>query len=129
MLHFSYGQCRMMLVLREVIEGQPQGGTVDLPQLFESGAMRGRFNPHDGQLYVSGLRGWTTAATADGCLQRVRYTGQKVHLPVNFRTMQNGVAITFTEPLDRAMPKMRAIIIWNNGTIVTRKVTARPISR
>lgn len=101
MLHFSYGQCRPMLVLREVIAGQVQGGTVDLPQLFDSGAMRGRFNPHDGQLYVSGLRGWTTAATQDGCLQRVRYTGLPVNLPVQFRTLQNGVAITFTEPLNR----------------------------
>lgn len=102
LLHFSYGQCRQMLVLREVIKGQPQGGTVDMPQLFDSGAMRGRFSPHDGQLYVSGLRGWTTAATQDGCLQRVRYTGKPAHMPLKFRTLQNGVAITFSEPLQRA---------------------------
>jgi type 1 glutamine amidotransferase/cytochrome c2 len=104
LFHFSYGQCRMMLVLREVIQNQPQGGTVDMPQLlFDSGAMRGRFSPYDGQLYVSGLRGWTTAATQDGCLQRVRYTGKPVHMPVKFRTLQNGVAITFTEPLKREL--------------------------
>jgi type 1 glutamine amidotransferase/cytochrome c553/glucose/arabinose dehydrogenase len=102
LLHFSYGQCRMMLVLRELVDGQVQGGTVDLPQLFESGAMRGRFHPHDGQLYVSGLRGWTTAATADGCLQRVRYTGKPVHLPLSVQTKRNGLAITFSDPLDRA---------------------------
>lgn len=101
LLHFSYGQCRPMLVLREVVSGQPQGGTVDMPLLFDSGAMRGRFSPYDGQLYVTGLRGWTTAATQDGCLQRVRYTGKPVHMPINFRTLQNGVAITFTESLRR----------------------------
>jgi type 1 glutamine amidotransferase/mono/diheme cytochrome c family protein/glucose/arabinose dehydrogenase len=101
LLHFSYGQCRMMVVLREVIDGQAQGGTVEMSPLFESGAMRGRFSPYDGQLYVSGLRGWTTAATQDGCLQRVRYTGQSVHLPVKFRTLQNGVAISFTDALKR----------------------------
>jgi type 1 glutamine amidotransferase/cytochrome c2 len=102
LLHFSYGQCRPMLVLREVINGQPQGGTVDMPQLlFDSGAMRGRISPYDGQLYVTGLRGWTTAATQDGCLQRVRYSGKAVHMPIKFRTLQNGVAITFSEPLQR----------------------------
>ena len=101
LLHFSYGQCRPMLVLREVINSQPQGGTVDMALLFDSGAMRGRFSPYDGQLYVSGLRGWTTAATQDGCLQRVRYTRKAVHMPIKFRTLQNGVAITFSEPLQR----------------------------
>jgi type 1 glutamine amidotransferase/glucose/arabinose dehydrogenase len=101
MFHLSYGQCRMMLVLREVIGGQSQGGTVDMSPLFESGAMRGRFSPHDGQLYVTGLRGWTTSATADGCLQRVRYTGRPAHMPIEFRTLQNGVAIRFAEPLHR----------------------------
>ena len=40
--------------------------------------MRGRFSPHDGQLYVSGLKGWASAAVDDGCLQRVRYTGKPV---------------------------------------------------
>jgi len=108
MLHLSYGQCRVLLTLREKLETPAvggsafvQGGTVDLPPVFTSGVMRGRFSPHDGQLYVSGLRGWTTAAIHDGCLQRLRYTGKPVDLPVGVRTMKNGLAITFSRPLDR----------------------------
>jgi hypothetical protein len=102
MLHLSYGQCRMMLVLREVVKpGVVQGGTVGLPPIFASGVMRGRFSPKDGQLYVSGLKGWVTAATQDGCLQRVRYTGRPVDLPVRARTYKNGLALTFTRPLDK----------------------------
>ena len=102
MLHLSYGQCGIMLVPREHVGGIPQGGTIRLPLFFESGAMRGRFHPGDGQLYVSGLRGWQTAAAQDGCLQRVRYTGKPVDLPVGLHVKPQGIALTFTRPLDEA---------------------------
>lgn len=101
MLHLSYGQCSVMSVLRETIDGQVQGGTIDLAPTFASGAMRGRKNEHDGQLYVTGLRGWTTSATQDGCLQRVRYTGKSVAFPIEWKTYANGVSITFNAPLKR----------------------------
>lgn len=100
MLHFSYGQCTMMQVLQERVSGPNgesvlQGGTVAFPFVFDSGVCRGKFSPHDGQLYVTGLRGWTTAATQDGCLHRVRYTKWRPHLPTAIKTYQNGLAITF----------------------------------
>jgi type 1 glutamine amidotransferase/mono/diheme cytochrome c family protein len=101
MLHLSFGQCTVQLVLQEYIHGVGQGGTTVLPAIFESGICRGRFSPFDGQLYVSGLRGWTTAATQDGCLQRLRYTGQPVYEPVNVATMNNGLLLTFTQPLNK----------------------------
>ena len=47
-----------------------------LPLKFDSGIMRARFSPADGQLYVAGLKGWQTDSAHDGCLQRVRYTGK-----------------------------------------------------
>ena len=47
-----------------------------LPGDFLSGVHRGRFNPKDGQLYVSGMAGWGTYTPDDGCFQRVRYTGE-----------------------------------------------------
>ena len=44
------------------------GGVVRIPDVeFESGAMRGRFREADGQLYVTGLRGWQTTARMAGC--------------------------------------------------------------
>lgn len=116
MLHLSYGKCRMMLVPREVVDGQPQGGTVEFPLDFDSGICRGRFSPHDGQFYVSGLRGWASAAVQDGCLQRVRYTGSPIDMPVAVRTLKNGLALTFTRPLDRAAAERAdsyAIQQWN----------------
>ncbi|MCI0744795.1 MAG: hypothetical protein L0Y58_05240 [Verrucomicrobia subdivision 3 bacterium] len=101
LLNLSFGRCSMMLVLREVVDGQAQGGVVPLKGRFISGAMRGAFRRQDGQLYVAGTRGWVSSALRDGCLQRVRYTGAKVHLPIALRACSNGLRITFTQPLDR----------------------------
>ena len=76
-----------------------QGGVVKLPLKFASGVMRGRFNPADGQLYVCGLRGWSSGAAADACFDRVRYTGGPAYLPRGVRTRKRGLDVTFTAPL------------------------------
>jgi hypothetical protein len=78
--------------------------------------MRGRFHPRDGQLYVAGLKGWQNAATRDGGIYRVRYTGKPVHMPVKAHGAANGIELAFASPLDRASaedPENYAVEIWN----------------
>ena len=58
LLHFSFGQCTRVAAPRESIDSNWQGGVIPLPWKFQSGLSRGRFSPHDGQLSVSGLKGW-----------------------------------------------------------------------
>lgn len=101
MLHFSFGQCTMLPVLREVVDGVAQGAAMEWPLSFDSGVMRGRFSPSDGQLYVSGLKGWVSSAVNDGCLQRVRYTGKPALTPVAMKSYRNGIALTFSQPLSK----------------------------
>ncbi|HEV8293447.1 MAG TPA: DUF6797 domain-containing protein, partial [Tepidisphaeraceae bacterium] len=96
MIHTSYGAARVLLVLQEEINGQVQGGVVTLPLSFASGIMRGKFSPTDGQLYVSGLRGWQTTGSRSGALQRVRYTGKPVHMPSSLNVHTNGLKVAFT---------------------------------
>ncbi|MBI5774583.1 MAG: hypothetical protein HZA89_12670 [Verrucomicrobia bacterium] len=100
LLHLSYGTCSLFHVLKEEVGGQAQGGVVRFPLNFSSGVMRARFNPRDHQLYVAGMKGWQTSAIQPGCLQRVRFTGQPVCLPLELRATTKGIRITFTEPLD-----------------------------
>ena len=102
LVHFSFGKGNQFLLLRDEVKGQLQGAVVPLPGEFRSGAHRGRFHPIDGQLYVTGMKGWGTYTPDDGCFSRVRYTGDKVQLPIRFRAHENGIAITFSHPLDRA---------------------------
>jgi type 1 glutamine amidotransferase len=101
LFHFSWGRCSMMLVLRDVVDGVAQGATVALPGRFLSGAMRGAFNPRDGHLYVVGSTGWQTSALKDGCLQRVRYTGKPLSVPLAWHAQHNGLTLTFTQPLEK----------------------------
>lgn len=115
MLHFSWGQCKMFLTHRQVVDGLPQGGLSDLGVSFESGPIGGRFSPNDGHLYVTGLTGWQTAAAKDGCLQRVRYTGKPFVMPLGISAHANGIKIDFSQPVD---PKLATdiaryrIAIW-----------------
>jgi putative heme-binding domain-containing protein len=99
-IHFSYGAGSHFLLLRDEVQGQAQGAIVPLAGEFLSGAHRGRFNPKDGQLYVSGMGGWGTYTPDDGCFQRVRYTGDPVQLPTRFHVYQNGILVRFSQALD-----------------------------
>jgi hypothetical protein len=101
MLHFSWGRCAMMLVLRDVVDGVPQGATVALPGRFLSGAMRGAFNRRDGHLYVVGSTGWQTSALKDGSFQRVRFTGKPLDVPVAWHARSNGLTLTFAQSLEK----------------------------
>ena len=83
--------------------GQPQGAVVPLPGEFLSGVHRGRFNPKDGQLYVTGMTGWGSYTPADGCFERVRYTGGQAQLPTAFHAHENGILLTFSLPLDKSI--------------------------
>jgi hypothetical protein len=100
LIHLSYGTCSLFEVMFENVDGIWQGGCVKFPLDFDSGIMRARFNPIDGQLYVAGLKGWQTTAGKDGCFQRVRYTGKPVHMPTELHVLKDGIAITFTSPVD-----------------------------
>lgn len=123
MLHLSFGQCRLLLTLFERVGDSHQGGSIKFPTVpadFESGIMRGRFNPIDGQLYVSGLRGWQTRAVRDGCFQRLRYTGGPIHLPSRVETFTNGIRLSFTDPLDpdvASNPDNYFVEQWNYSTL------------
>jgi hypothetical protein len=93
-----------------------QGGVVQFPLKFDSGIMRARFHPLDGQLYVCGLRGWQTLVARDGAFQRVRYTGKPVYMPAAIKVVHDGLRLTFTCELDRSSAEDAqnyAVEAWN----------------
>ena len=100
LLHLSYGMCSINLVMKQDLGGHYQGGVVRFPIQLTSSAMRGRFNPVDGQLYVSGLRGWQTRAANLSGFDRIRYTGETVLSVRDLRVDTDGIHLTFTQPLD-----------------------------
>src|SRR5262249_37502424 len=60
--------------------------------------------------------GWQTSAVKDGALQRVRFTGQPVQLPIGWHAHSNGLTLTFSQPLARSAaedPGSYAVQQWN----------------
>jgi hypothetical protein len=100
LLYLSYGKCTLFNVLQERVGEVAQGGVVAFPFKFDTGSMRARFSPVDGQLYVTGLKGWQTSGAKDSALQRVRYTGKPVYLPNELHITDKGIHVTFTNPVD-----------------------------
>jgi azurin len=111
----SFGYCSHYLVLRETIGGKVQGGVVPLPGEFLSGAHRLRFNKHDGHLYVAGTDGWQSYAKENGSLQRVRYTGGKMPLPIAVETRENGLLVRFNTRIDAKSADLKNVFCeqWN----------------
>jgi hypothetical protein len=102
MLHSSYGKSSLFGMLREQVGNMGQGGAYRIPVQFESGVMRPRFNPVDGQLYLVGLKGWQTNGAKPAVFQRVRYTGKSVTFPNKLNVTDKGIHIAFTGELDAA---------------------------
>ncbi|MDG3004013.1 DUF6797 domain-containing protein [Paludisphaera mucosa] len=102
-IHLSFGAGGAFLLLRDEVDGQPQGAVSPIPGDFLSGIHRGRFSPRDGQLYVCGQAGWGTYTSLDGCFQRLRYTGDPVQAPRSIHAVENGVVLTFHQPVDPAV--------------------------
>ncbi len=116
LVHFSFGAASHFLLLRDRGPGTPQGAVVPLVGDFRSGVHRGRYRPQDGQLYVCGMAGWGTYGPADGCFQRVRYTGDPVQLPVGFEVHRNGIVVHFLSQIDQTLaadPNNHFAQCWN----------------
>ena len=104
-VHFSSGFAKHFILLREQLNKSSQGAAVVLPGSFLAGAHRGRFSPHDGQLYVASSQGWGNYGISDGALQRVRYNNQTEYFPypVAFEARENGILLTFAN--EESVPK------------------------
>ena len=115
-LHLLWGRATMMAVLRDRVDDTAQGAVIPLPVKFLSGPNRGTFDSRDGSLWIAGSTGWQTSALKDGCLQRVRWTGRTAALPVAWHAHENGLTITFSEPVKRDTaedPGSYSVKQWN----------------
>ncbi|MCC9644964.1 c-type cytochrome [Rhodopirellula sp. JC740] len=103
LLSLSYGYGKVFVVPHEQVGQTWQGGICQLPiPRFETGVMRGRFSPGDGQLYVCGMQAWGSDQTeSTGGLYRVRATDQPKHLPTKIEALSDRIRIQFTEPIDK----------------------------
>ncbi|MCX6889810.1 MAG: plastocyanin/azurin family copper-binding protein [Verrucomicrobia bacterium] len=102
-LHFSFGTGSAWLVSRQLLEGVWQSAAVKLTGNFVTGPQHGRFAPHDGHLYVSGMIGWGSYTPEDGAIHRVRHVGGDFPTLIGHEARDNGVLLRFDRPLDAAI--------------------------
>lgn len=101
LIHSSYGKGWLYYMSLQEIKGQTQASIVTLPHQWDAGVMRLRVSPNDGQLYGTGLSGWQgPPGGKDGCLQRLRYTGDPVRMIENVAVTSTGLELTFNFALD-----------------------------
>ena len=101
-VHTSFGKGWMYVLAIDETGPLPQGAVWRMPFQFSAGIQRARVNPADGQVYTVGMSGWQgPEGGADGCLQRVRYTGEPATLLLDARARPEGVELTFSGPLER----------------------------
>ena len=101
LLHCSYGQSSLYRVFHETVNGQVQGGVTKVPfSALTSSALRARFNPADGQLFIGGLRGWQTNAAELGGIDRIRYTGEQLNTVTSIQAKEKGLLVHFNFELD-----------------------------
>jgi hypothetical protein len=103
LLHTSFGKGWLSYLMIQKIDGVSQAAAVRLPFDFRTGIMRGRVNPKDGQVYVTGLQGWNGSGRPglmDQGIQRVRYTGKPWPMISMANVEKNGLRIHFNFALD-----------------------------
>ena len=128
LLHTSFGKGWLSYLMIQTINNghshkskKPisQAAIVNLPFDFNTGIMRGRVNPMDGQVYVTGLQGWNGGGRmglADKGIQRLRYTGQHYPMVIDCKVIQGGLKLTFNfEPDENAAVDINnyAAKAWN----------------
>ncbi len=109
LLHTSFGKGWLYYLMQQEVtneEGEEitQAAIVQRPHDFGTGIMRGRVNPFDGQVHVTGMNGWNEngrPGLADGGIYRVRYTGKPTHMVTQCEVYTDTLKLTFNFELDR----------------------------
>ncbi|CAN5671344.1 hypothetical protein BH09BAC4_BH09BAC4_14310 [soil metagenome] len=95
------GMSKISRVFMEKVNGEYQGGAIELCNGFRSGVLRMAF-AKDGSLFVGETnRGWGSAGDANEGLQRLVWNGA---VPFEIRTvkaMPDGFEVEFTKPVDK----------------------------
>ena len=117
MIHSSFGKGWLYSMSLQEVGDVMQGAIMTLPHQWDAGVMRMRFNPKDGQLYGVGLSGWQgPAGGLDGCLQRLRYTGEDVQMIDRVTVVPNGIELSLTfdvDPESACNPESYSAEMWD----------------
>ncbi|SHN06600.1 Cytochrome c2 [Cyclobacterium lianum] len=103
MIHLSYGRPGLFLVRVDSASSRVQGGASVIPGTYPAPTMKAAVNPEDGLVYITGFSLWGHNSDTLSALLRLRYTGEKSLLPVDYKVRDGGVLLRFEQELDEEM--------------------------
>lgn len=98
LIHIGYNRPELFKIY--LSKTREQGAVFPLLSGFPAGLLKGRINPNDGRLYVSGFEVWGTSGTAISGLYRIRPTNQPCLIPRRIEATKRGILLGFDEELD-----------------------------
>lgn len=101
LIHIGYNRPELFKIY--LSKTREQGAVFPLLSGFPAGILKGRINPNDGRLYVSGFEVWGTSGTEVSGLYRVRPTDQPCLIPSRIEATKRGILLVFDEELDPAL--------------------------
>jgi cytochrome c551/c552 len=100
MIHIGYTRPELFVVRMNNRSAKPQASVTSLTHEIPFAPLNGAVNPADGQLYITGFRGWGTTATKSSGIMRVRYTGAPCFVPHEVAATDKGILLRFDVELD-----------------------------
>lgn len=97
LVHIGYNRPEIFKVYLD--DSHTQGAVFPILSGFPAGVIKGRVNPTDGRLYLSGFEIWGTSGERVSGLFRVRPTGAPSWIPEKVEATHRGVLLTFAEEL------------------------------
>ena len=116
LVHIGYYRPELFSVSLQRRTPRLQASVVSITRDLAFAPLNGAVNPADGQLYVTGLQIWGSAAKQGSGLARLRYTGAPSVLPREVVPMDQGVLISFDVPIDSQSatnPSNYSLERWN----------------
>ncbi len=104
LIHVGYNRPEIFrVVMKDAGTARPHSAAVmSFTRDFDFAPLNAKFNPADGQLYVTGFQVWGTTAKALSGLARVRHTGTPRVLMKELTATDKGVILRFNAKLDKA---------------------------
>jgi len=100
LIHFSFARPGVFRVVFDSLAPQPQGGISFIHSYYPMPASKGKVNPKDGQLYITGFNLWGSLSTGISGLVRLRYTGKPSYMVNGTHAGSKGIVLKFDSPLE-----------------------------
>ncbi|MCB1092663.1 MAG: hypothetical protein KDL87_14100, partial [Verrucomicrobiae bacterium] len=100
LIHIGFNRPEIFKVYFDESGKRRQGAVSPVLSGFPSGLLKGRVNPADGSLWLTGFKIWGTPAEQISGLYRVTMTGKPCWVPTDVRSSDRGVLLRFSQPVD-----------------------------